>query len=335
MSLTDDCTWRSSATSTASSTGATWPCRTPSTPCARAQIQVLYATNSASRTPADVAAHLRDLGLSGVGDAPGRHERPGRGRHLAEHLPSAHGCLPSEAKASSRHFVGGAGRRVGARGTRPERVLPSSPAGLRRRRHRRRPGGGGVRSAGRGAVGRHEHGRHAADGPRNLARQRHAGGGRGAGHGAGARRRGQATRRCTCCVPRWLATTRRRSLPWGTGSTPTSRGRSRRGWTPSSSSPAWTRRRLSQQRRPACVPPTCSTCAACTRHTRRCRAATGGGDARATGVASWTRVAGRGEGRRDHRGVACCSCRGARRARRRCPRRAEGRRLVSEVGSRQ
>ena len=254
--------------------------------------------------------------------------------------------LPSTCPRARVLAVGGKGvfealRREGWSPCRRERhatertVLPSSPAGLRRRRHRRRPGGGGVRRPGRCGSPRTRTARcRRTEEPRPATARwwRPWRGPRGRSPSSWA----SHTRRCTCCVPRWLTTTRRRSLPWGTGSTPTSRGRSRRGWTPSSSSPAWTRRRLSQQRRPACVPPTCSrTCAACTRHTRRCRAATGGGSARATGVASWTGVAGRGEGRRDHRGVACCSCRGARRARRRCPRRAGGRRLVSEVGSRQ
>jgi len=51
-------------------------------------IPVLYATNNASRTPADVAAHLRELGLSDVGDAQVVTSAQAGARHLAEHLPS-------------------------------------------------------------------------------------------------------------------------------------------------------------------------------------------------------------------------------------------------------
>ena len=220
-------------------------------------IPVLYATNNASRTPADVAAHLRDLGLSGVGDAqvvtsawPGPVTLPST-------CPRAHGCLPSEAKASSRHFVGGAGRRVGARGTRPERtVLPSSPAGLRRRRHRRRPGGGARVQAGALWVATNTDG--------TLPTDRGTSPGNGTLVAAVARATGQepvVVGKPHAAVPAVCRGGLRRpgvDPCRGGPARHRHRGGGRGGDGPSSSSPAWTRRRLSQQRRPACVPPTCS-----------------------------------------------------------------------------
>jgi HAD superfamily hydrolase (TIGR01450 family) len=50
-------------------------------------VPVLYATNNASRTPADVATHLRDLGLVDVEDAQVVTSAQAGARHLAEQLP--------------------------------------------------------------------------------------------------------------------------------------------------------------------------------------------------------------------------------------------------------
>jgi HAD superfamily hydrolase (TIGR01450 family) len=51
-------------------------------------VPVLYATNNASRAPLEVAAHLRDLGLTGVGEKDVVTSAQAGARHLARHLPS-------------------------------------------------------------------------------------------------------------------------------------------------------------------------------------------------------------------------------------------------------
>ena len=51
-------------------------------------VPVLYATNNASRSPLEVVAHLRELGLTGVGEKDVVTSAQAGARHLARHLPT-------------------------------------------------------------------------------------------------------------------------------------------------------------------------------------------------------------------------------------------------------
>ncbi len=146
------------------------------------EVPVIYATNNASRSPDDVAAHLRELGLRCSADAVATSSQAGAWL-LGERLPAGAAVLA----------VGGAGVAQALAEAGLRAVLPAEAAdgavvqavlqGYGPGCHRHRPGRGGLRRRGRGHLGRDQHRRHPPDRPRGGAGQRVAG------------RRGRARRR--------------------------------------------------------------------------------------------------------------------------------------------